>query len=342
MGYSDWFGVFITTLGTCALAGASAHGAEAIEDGFYETSSDLKAPRIVDVSGMDWRVGPRLEVTNRFVDVISVDNWNERFRLGIALPKRGADSIPPLKSPPETLLYSDGQWNVLLTVDGHWYRLGLLRSETEGVVGDWLFVEGRGHAERIARHFSVKPYFRKHAGHQIAAKFEPLMSAVLPDHPVKVKMTLQNVGTKAVSFFRGLHRETHTLYSFVVTKDTKTLAGDVVLGWGGFDQSTWLKPGEKFTDEVDLNNWFNLTETGEYEVECFYALMLRDTVNAERITWTDAVGGYFEVAVVEGPARTPKRSESSSESEFVRAFGIFELGFPDVEAQSVSPIGTVE
>ena len=70
-----------------------AHGADGFANGFYETTDDSNGKQIVDVAGNKWRVGPRLVGTNRYVEVVSRDNWNELFQLSICLPgKSGGQS----------------------------------------------------------------------------------------------------------------------------------------------------------------------------------------------------------------------------------------------------------
>lgn len=285
-------------LGGVVLSSQPADGADAV-DGFYETTNNPKARQIVDVHGKKWKVGPRLSFTNRFVEIASGDNWNQHFQLSVSFPKKGDGAIPPLQRRPIFLMHSDEQesWNVLLKIDDQWRCLELISSNVEGAVGAWLPVSGREDAERIARHFSVKLFLRQHPGHRVAVKFTATTNTVPLGNPVNVKMTLRNVGTNVVRFHRGLHRETSLRYSFLLSHEFETRGGKNQMGFGGFEVTKSLKPAEEFVEEVELTDWFKLTQPGRYWVKGMYDLILLDPSNSDRTLWIDTVSNEFSFVI---------------------------------------------
>lgn len=239
-------------------------------------------------------------MTNRFVEIVSTSNWNDHFLLRISLPKKGEDSIPLLTSSPQLLFQPENgkAWDVLLAIHGEWFPLELKPSNVDGAVGAWLTVKGRERADRIAAHFLVEPYLRRHSGHRIAAKFESPPGTVSVGEVVKVRMALRNVGKNIVHFHRGRHRETFRRYSFIATKFGETLVGKERLGFGGIEIITQLDPGRTFVDEVELNDWFEFKQPGKYSARCFYDLFLVDPVKPHRGIWADVASGRITFEIV--------------------------------------------
>ncbi|MGB0580981.1 MAG: hypothetical protein ACPGVU_14880 [Limisphaerales bacterium] len=284
-----------------AIPPFSAHGAARFANGFYETTNDSNARQIVDVAGEKWRVGPRLVATNRFVEIVSRDNWNDHFQLSVCLPKKGGGSIPKLRKAARIVFPHNGEgWDVLLNVDDEWFALEFLNCDIEGAVGTWATVNGRKRAKRIAKCFALNPYLRRHPGHRIAVKFEPVTNSVPLGIPIKVRMTLRNVGTNPVHFHRGVHRDTECRYSFMVSRDGETLGETPRLGFGGIEVTKRLEPAAEFTEEVELDDWFRFHRPGSYSVKCLYDLLLLDPANPDRVIWTDLLGGELTFEIV-GP-----------------------------------------
>jgi len=147
----------------------------------------------------------------------------------------------------------------------------------------------------MAQYFAVKPYLRHHPGHQVVARFEPAKESFTVGEELKVKMTIRNVGTNAVSFRRGEHRETFRQYSFLVSKDGKSVAGRTdLMGGGGFELYGHIPPGGEFVDEVDLKYWYDLRMGGNYSVRGFYYLLL---LQGGQCVWTDVVSDGFEIEI---------------------------------------------
>jgi hypothetical protein len=222
----------------------------------------------------------------------SLDNFNSAFWLTIMTPDAEKEEPP-----------------FVLVVENQRYR-----NSGQGVAGDGKFYDFNGinekQARQIAKYLRIKPQVRSHPGYRLAVQFRTEKKNYALGEPVRVTMTVKNVGTNVLSFMaRGIVRR-NDQFSFLATHNGRPLpARDRPTHAEWTQHRIQLKPQEEFEKEVELSDWFELDKDGQYTLLGAYYLEVvpnGGTLATCRTIWEDYATGRFKFRII-GPRHVSAR-----------------------------------
>ncbi|HEX9794231.1 MAG TPA: hypothetical protein VGC54_09645 [Planctomycetota bacterium] len=234
------------------------------------------------------RLDRRLAVGPSNVEVFAVDNANTRFQMWIEVPHE-----------PEPHL------NRVLVVGGKRFPQTSAGSSRNGL-SQWGFrIDGREAAEFAARLFGTPVRKREHPGNRLRVQFEPVEAQYRVGEAVKAQLRIMNLGAQPIAFLQGGQNrgQRDSQYHFSARHDFKQVADHgSSLNFGGLAAHRVVAPGEEFTAEVDLSDWFAFDEPGSYEVLGSWQIQLLDPGHDEfRPLWDDWLTDDFVVEVARRP-----------------------------------------
>ena len=220
-------------------------------------------------------------------------NDNTRFTVTI-------NELGPL--PPEV---ADEQ--TALVVDGLVFHLGRPeRLPADGIVNSWANVYSADAARTLAARYKIEPQLREHPGHRYEVRWAPAKSRYAVGEAVTLRMELENTGAEPLRFtFGGQQRgPRNNQFRFIAQAAIggKSLpdTGDPT-NHGGMVVSKTLRPGETFTAEVDLSDWFTFVEPNTYRITGVFEMPVMDPAGPDRFgpaVWDDLAAGECVVRVV--------------------------------------------
>jgi hypothetical protein len=178
----------------------------------------------------------------------------------------------------------------------------------------------------------LQPYLKDHAAPNttIRAGFIPRKAQLVWGEPLQVTFTVENLGASHFKFwFGGDYRGTgrHDRFKITVTdQDGKALPDPIknVFDMGGIVQPVDLKPGQVFTNLLDLASFRVIDKPGPYTVSCTFAL---DERNSRNEATNPVVNTTFALAILE---RTPERVAGVLDELVMKARSTQERDLPDL------------
>ena len=253
-------------------------------------------PRADVAAGGELRLGERLPVTMRDVSIVSAANDNSEFRLSLKTA-----AIPDGLSPFAMILAVDGLY---LPVCSHSGR------DKDGLVAVDMQVAGLAAARKTAKALGVEPVVRTHPGHKLLVKVGPKQATWRPGEAVTLTMTIKNIGGTPVEFYDGgLQRGPRNNQFSFTASNSRGFGPDLPdtgdsTCMGGLAQVVTLKPGETFTKDVRLTDWFTFREPGTHWITAMYEFGLLDSHG--RTIWDDFAVARCTVHIVSPqPASAP-------------------------------------
>jgi len=289
--------------GVLLLALRVAPSADDLQSGLYRSSWDGKG-RIVQRADTD--TGGEVHLTDRLAEklsdasLVSESNDNRRYRLSLK-----AGPIPDGADKQPLALVVAG---LCVPVWGHSDR------QADGSISLEATVMGKEAAQKIAKELGVEPQLRTHPGYELVVTAQAKQSAYRPGEVVTLVMTITNVGKTTVRFGDGGQQRgpRNNQFSFIAFRDDDRGRALLDTGdrrhMGGKMGMPTLKPGDSFTKEVALTDWFEFTEPGGYRITAIYELTLLD--ENHRPIWDDFAVARCVVRVAEpvpasGPSEAP-------------------------------------
>jgi hypothetical protein len=179
-------------------------------------------------------------------------------------------------------------------------------------------VAGLEAARKVAKSLGIEPQLRKHLGHELLVTVEPKQASYRPGEAVTLVMTIKNVGETSVSFFDGGQQRgpRNNQFSFIAFSNAgfgRALpdTGDPT-NFGGPAGIKKLGPGDVFTKEVLLTNWFRFSKPGGYQITAIYQLGLLD--DGSRIIWDDFAVARCFVRITAAEATEDPTATSPTET----------------------------
>jgi len=154
-------------------------------------------------------------------------------------------------------------------------------------------VVGKEAADKIARELGIEPRLRTHPGYELVVTVEPKQPPYHPNEAVTLVMTIKNVGQTTVRFRNGGQcGRRDNQFSFIAIRGygygpslPDICAPAKSDESGGLWNPATLKPGDTFTKEVQLTDWFKFTEPGFYRITALYELEIMDS--GTHAIWND-------------------------------------------------------
>ena len=277
------------------LVAASALRGAQIEDGFYTalTNPNQSAPVVATRSGQPLALGEKLQPHITKTQIVSRDNANNQFYAIFTVTNHRSGMDPIL----------------LFVEDGKVHPLEGEQDMADQSVLYFPFTGGDA-AKAMAQRFGARVFYRKHPGYNIAVSFTPARTQFVVGEEVPVALRIENVGSSPFTFMNFRSRGPADLnYSFTAKLDGKPIEDrSPNFSWGGVSGKEELKPGEVFTDTVNLNKWFVFEEPGEYRLFGSYAMAFTErNENSpwpwDSAIWQDYASGSFTITIVPAKPR---------------------------------------
>jgi hypothetical protein len=154
-------------------------------------------------------------------------------------------------------------------------------------------VAGQAVAKGVAAELGTEPRLRHHPGHKLVVTFEPEKKSYRSGEPVKLVMTIRNVGDRELRFNDGGSQRgpRNNQFSFTAFRNYgygKALQdiGDPK-NFGGLVGSPNVRPGATFTKKVELDRWFRFDEPDSYKVTAIYRLPITELDSSQPVIWDD-------------------------------------------------------
>jgi hypothetical protein len=254
-------------------------------DGFYLRSSEEPVAYVSSQRGETISLGPAQEVAIRGSRIRSEDNANSQFWISLEVPY-------------EVHLQAQSYVLVVANLAYPWAGSG----GGNGVYEIDFRVFGADRALGISQFLSTPIQYKRHPGHQLLVTFAPTAPSYRVGDEVRAKFRIENIGGNPIAFMRGGHSRgspRDNQYTFSARFLDEQIA-DIGSSdhFGGLVGKHTLAPGDAFQEEVSLDQWFDFTAPGRYEVIGMYDLPLFDP--GDEIfwpIWTDYAVGKFTVTV---------------------------------------------
>ena len=142
---------------------------------------------------------------------------------------------------------------------------------------------------------------------KVRVGFVPYKAEVVTGEPLKVTFTVENIGSTNFEFwFGGDYRGTgrHDRFKIAVTNANGEALPDPIahpMDFGGLMQQVNLKPGQFFTNVIDLTAFRVIDKPGTYTVSCSFAF---DEQWGQKESTNPVVNSTFTLTILE---RTPER-----------------------------------
>jgi len=275
----------------CALGLLAATGGRAAEvaDGIYPLAG--RTGRDVKLSGGDWvALGKLRTSTWERAEVWSVANDNSRFEVRLLNVDHAVD-----RGEPATV--------VLVVADVGMPAQGQTR-HADGRLDMSFTVTGGDDVRKVAAVLKAGPVLRKHPGHRVVLRLTPDKESYRPGEAVTLTADLRNVGDRPVYFRNGGQQRgpRNNQFRFLAYRgygQGKAVpdTGDPT-NFGGLNSVLTLRPGESFSQAVQLDKWFTFAEPDTYRVTGLFELELHDSAGPDgRVIWNDLAAGECLVKV---------------------------------------------
>jgi len=149
-------------------------------------------------------------------------------------------------------------------------------------------------AEKIAKELGVQPVLRTHPGHALVTSVRAMKESYQPGEPVTLEMKIKNVGQTTVRFFDGGSRRgsRNNLFGFIAFSAQGWGKAVPDIGdpnnFGGIASLEELKPGDVFTKQVNLSDWFQFNKLDTYKITTLFKMRLCDDSPNNLPIWDEA------------------------------------------------------
>lgn len=265
------------------LAVPWAAKAQPVADGLYRSSNEASSRSVLDQDGKRLALGSAQVVAGQKRRIYSMDNANSQFWVAVAIP---------IQACPQAMSY------ILVVANQAYPSRGT--GSGPGYCETDFRVLGEGNAVRVSKYLGTPIEYRRHPGHELLVSFVPVRASFRVKDEVTAKFRVENVGTNTIAFmkggaYRGASRDNqYTFSARYLGKQVPDIGTSVSLG--GIAAAVTLKPGEEFTDTVDLSRWFAFDRTGRYEILGSYSMEFVDP-ESHRLIWSDYVSAAFVVSI---------------------------------------------
>ncbi len=272
-------------------------------DGLHYVSSLSSIPEIRTADGSTIRAGEKAALKILKAHVYSQNNANTVFdiRLDTSDYSRSSGVADPSSS-------------LVLRIGTNWYRCHGSAGKTSGAWNSfWFQANDKAAAEVIARSFSVPCVLRAPPGYKLFPQFIPTKSVCAPSDSITVTFLLQNLDDRVVTFRRGGQqrgpRDNQYGFSGRRSGPDGGYKGEALMdvgdptNFGGIWTHVELKPGQTFTNEVDLKKWFAFDKPGRYAIHGYYQLDFYQPASPEDAfmpwseSWQDYASADFIIEV---------------------------------------------
>jgi hypothetical protein len=263
------------------------HAAE-LADGLYWQTDGKSGTKITAQRGREVYAGEKWDVHPQEVTVASEDNANTSFAVSLKLAYEPRISEANLRA--------------VLVCGGLAFAMNGSGANGKEISFADFAVEGKEHADAVAKFFGTATKLRRHPGYAFRISFTPDKNAYDPGDEVSVTLRIENISDKTIAFQQGGHNraERDTQYRFSAHLNFKSvpdIGSD--MNFGGLSVRRILKPNEVFEDKVVLNKWFALKEPGSYEVLGSYLMEFFDPEEKSGyfMLWQDFATADFRVDI---------------------------------------------
>lgn len=258
----------------------------ALDNGFYKISLDESSPLVKTQEQKEIHIGSKENIKINEVDLSSTDNWNERFHLSIEIPYNKE--------------LENGHWYAL-TIDDTVFGQTNSGSSQEETSTLGFRTYGEKQVKTIAKHFSIKPKYRKHPNYSLAVQFIPEKSKFEKDEELWVILKIKNAGNNEISFMKGGRNRAprDNQYSFIAEYCGKQLS-DIGSSnhFGGKATKVTLKTGEIFENKINLSHWFRFDKSGAHRIIGSYYMDFKDSDdNSWHTIWEDYITAEFYIII---------------------------------------------
>jgi hypothetical protein len=162
-------------------------------------------------------------------------------------------------------------------------------------------VVGHENAKRVAAALGVDPQERTHPGHLLRVAWKPVHETCKLGAAVVLELTIENVGTTTIHFMEGGQQRGARDNQFGFTAFAASGSGEPIpdtgdpTNFGGIAALRELKPGDVFTKQVDVTDWFKFEKPDTYEITGIYELELAPEEYGPRALWDDYATGRCRV-----------------------------------------------
>ena len=281
----------LTILVTCAIGLATPADIRAAEiaDGIYPIVPDGQGTTVLRSSGGSVDLGDRVSGDFGDVEVWSLTNQNDRFRV---LMKGAA----PLNDRLRFAICANGVCEVVSSYS---------ELDTAGKRRLTVTVVGQENAKKVASALNGKIEQRDHPGHQLRANWKSMKASFKVGEPVMLELEIENVGSTTVRFMEGGQQRGARDNQFGFTAFAGEGYGDPIPDTGdprhhgGIGAFRTLKPGEVFRKDVDVSKWFLFEKADVYEITAMYELELKNEDFDAKVLWDDFAVGRCLVRIEE-------------------------------------------
>lgn len=249
-------------------------------DGLYRLNEDNNGQLVQrgDIAeGGEIHLGDLISTEMREAALVSLANDNSQFGLTLKagpIPK-GAE-----------------QGHLLLVIGESYLPVSSHSDRAEsGIVNIHTQVAGQDAALKIAKSLEIEPQLRKHPGHAILVTVKPKQNSYHPNEAVNLVMTIKNEDKTTVRFYDGGSQRGPRNNQFSFTAFSQYGFGHALpdvgdpQNFGGEAIVIKLLPGEVFTKEVLVTNWFKFAKPDQYQITSIYEMGLLD--EKDQTIWND-------------------------------------------------------
>lgn len=281
---------------------------EVPDDGFYLRGEGGASPKVKSPDGHELFLGQRQTLKVDLPRLASRNNENTRFVMSVTIP-----FDPDL-----------GSTMYILMVDGKAY--GQSGSGSSGNIGSSIdfYFSGKENAEQISRFIKTPVIYREHPQHNLLVSFSPSKQVFVVGEEVTATLRITNVGTKTVAFMQGGRnrgqRDNQYIFSaryaifFPRHRDIQVEDVGSSIHTGGLAFTRILKPGDVFTDKINLNKWFAFDKSVMYEVHgSYYLNFMEPGGDIFQTIWEDYVSADFVVKMTKPIQEDEKLPEAKND-----------------------------
>ena len=261
----------------------AAATAAAINDGFYVIAES--GPVVRTISGGQIHLGERFEEKGiRVAWLRSESNQNDAFAM--SLEKDG--------------VFSRANQSMALCVTDYCTTFSGEGSNTNtNVYSIDTWFSSLQAANAYAKFLGTTVKMRAHPGHMLATRFILAKDSYSMDEALPIKLEIKNVGTSDITFEAGGHGSARSnQFGFTAYMGTPVPDTGQSFNLGGLSSFRTLKPGQTFTDDVDLRKWFTFKTPGTYQITGTYELSIRAPEEKTYFfVWQDFAAAQFNLVI---------------------------------------------
>lgn len=181
----------------------------------------------------------------------------------------------------------------------------IIRFQSRGVAPDPCThleakIEDPSILPQVEEYFHTK--IQKQPGQRVFAEFIPQQRSFHRGEAIVVRFEVTNVGDAPFTFMNGGFARMATRnnqFSFIATHDAAVVPDFGNSNhMGGIARSVTLAPGETFQAVADLTNWFDFSNSGQYDLRGSYIMrFVNPKERAAEFLWEDFATASFKISI---------------------------------------------